>query len=69
VTQILPSFALGDPELTKKLTMRNVLCACTGIPRRGALGQGARAFLADRIRGDGLVHALPALIEAQVLAP
>jgi CubicO group peptidase (beta-lactamase class C family) len=32
VTQILPSFALGDPELTKRLTMRNVLCACTGIP-------------------------------------
>jgi CubicO group peptidase (beta-lactamase class C family) len=32
VTTLLPSFALGDVELTKKLTMRNILCACTGIP-------------------------------------
>ena len=32
VTTILPSFALGYAELTKKLTMRNILCACTGIP-------------------------------------
>ena len=32
VTKLLPSFALGDAELTKQLTMRNVLCACTGIP-------------------------------------
>jgi CubicO group peptidase (beta-lactamase class C family) len=32
VTTILPRFALGYAELTKKLTMRNILCACTGIP-------------------------------------
>jgi CubicO group peptidase (beta-lactamase class C family) len=32
VTKLLPSFTLGDADLTKKLTMRNVLCACTGIP-------------------------------------
>ena len=32
VTSLLPSFALGDAELTQKLTMRNILCACTGIP-------------------------------------
>ena len=32
VTEVYPSFALGDAELTKKLTMRNILCACTGIP-------------------------------------
>jgi len=32
VTQILPTFALGDNELTNKLTMRNILCACTEAP-------------------------------------
>ena len=31
-TEILPTFAVGDAELTKKMTMRNILCACTGIP-------------------------------------
>src|SRR5262249_4073325 len=31
-TKILPSFALGDAELTKRLTMKSILCACTGIP-------------------------------------
>ncbi len=32
VTKLMPSFALGDAALTQKLTMRNILCACTGIP-------------------------------------
>ncbi len=32
VTALYPDFALGDADLTKKLTMRNALCACTGIP-------------------------------------
>jgi CubicO group peptidase (beta-lactamase class C family) len=32
VTQLLPSFALGDDGLTKRLTMKSILCACTGIP-------------------------------------
>lgn len=32
VTQLYPRFAVGDADLTKKLTMRNMLCACTGIP-------------------------------------
>jgi CubicO group peptidase (beta-lactamase class C family) len=33
VTQLLPSFALGDPEATKKVTMAHTVCACTGLPR------------------------------------
>jgi CubicO group peptidase (beta-lactamase class C family) len=33
VTQLLPSFALGDPEATKKVTMAHTMCACTGLPR------------------------------------
>lgn len=32
VTQLAPGFSLGDPELTKRITMKNILCACTGIP-------------------------------------
>ncbi len=32
VTELYPGFAVGDAELTKKMTMRNMLCACTGIP-------------------------------------
>ena len=33
VTKLLPSFALGDPEATKKVTMAHTVCACTGLPR------------------------------------
>lgn len=32
--QVMPGFALGDPELTGKLTMKHLVCACTGMPRR-----------------------------------
>lgn len=32
--QILPSFAVKDPALSKQITMRNLVCACTGVPRR-----------------------------------
>ena len=34
VVEILPTFALADPELTQKITVRNLVCACTGVPRR-----------------------------------
>jgi CubicO group peptidase (beta-lactamase class C family) len=33
VTSLLPSFALGDPEATKRVTMAHTVCACTGLPR------------------------------------
>ena len=32
VTDLYPGFAVGDADLTKKMTIRNTLCACTGIP-------------------------------------
>lgn len=32
--QILPSFAVADAELSKQITMKNLVCACTGVPRR-----------------------------------
>lgn len=31
---ILPSFAVADPALSQQITMRNLVCACTGVPRR-----------------------------------
>lgn len=34
VVDVLPTFALADPELTQEITVRNLVCACTGVPRR-----------------------------------
>jgi CubicO group peptidase (beta-lactamase class C family) len=34
VTELLPDFALADPEVTSQLEMRHTMCACTGMPRR-----------------------------------
>ncbi len=34
VVDILPSFAVADPELTPTITVRDLVCACTGVPRR-----------------------------------
>ncbi len=34
VVDILPTFAVADPEITQQLTVRNLVCACTGVPRR-----------------------------------
>ncbi len=34
VTKLLPSFALADPEVTAKVTLWHMSCACTGMPRQ-----------------------------------
>src|SRR5215212_2368763 len=34
VVDLLPSFAVADPELTRQLSLRNAFCACTGLPPR-----------------------------------
>ncbi|HWN82492.1 MAG TPA: serine hydrolase domain-containing protein, partial [Candidatus Udaeobacter sp.] len=34
VVDIFPSFALADPDVTKKITLRHTVCACTGLPRQ-----------------------------------
>jgi CubicO group peptidase (beta-lactamase class C family) len=34
VTQVYPSFKLGDAETTKKVLVKNLVCACTGLPRQ-----------------------------------
>ncbi len=34
VVEVLPEFEVADPELTRTMTMRNLVCACSGVPRR-----------------------------------
>lgn len=34
ITQLWPSFALGDKATTAKVTLQHTVCACTGMPRR-----------------------------------
>ena len=33
ITKLMPTFALGDPEVTSRVTMAHTVCACTGLPR------------------------------------
>ncbi len=32
--ELYPDFAVKDPALSEAITMRNLVCACTGVPRR-----------------------------------
>jgi CubicO group peptidase (beta-lactamase class C family) len=34
VVELLPQFEVADLELSQTITMRNLVCACTGLPRR-----------------------------------
>jgi CubicO group peptidase (beta-lactamase class C family) len=34
ITKLLPDFALGDPDVTRKLVLWHMSCACTGMPRQ-----------------------------------
>ena len=34
VTNLLPSFKLGDPETTSRVLVKHLICACTGLPRQ-----------------------------------
>jgi CubicO group peptidase (beta-lactamase class C family) len=34
VVQVYPSFKLGDAETTKQVLVKNLICACTGMPRQ-----------------------------------
>jgi len=34
IVKVLPDFALGDEAMTRKLTLQNTVCACTGMPRQ-----------------------------------
>jgi CubicO group peptidase (beta-lactamase class C family) len=34
VIEVLPTFAVADPDITQSITMENLVCACSGVPRR-----------------------------------
>jgi CubicO group peptidase (beta-lactamase class C family) len=34
VIDVFPSFKLGDAETTKRVLVKNLICACTGLPRQ-----------------------------------
>lgn len=34
VVQVLPSFKLGDAEITRQVLVKHLVCACTGLPRQ-----------------------------------
>jgi CubicO group peptidase (beta-lactamase class C family) len=34
VTDLLPSFKLGNPETTRQVRVKHLICACTGLPRQ-----------------------------------
>jgi CubicO group peptidase (beta-lactamase class C family) len=34
VTSLLPSFKLGDEEVTSRVLVKHLICACTGLPRQ-----------------------------------
>ena len=50
VVDLLPDFALADPELTRRLTVADLFCACTGVPPRDAeLGFNAFELTPERL--------------------
>lgn len=55
VTKLLPSFRLGDDDVTRQVLVKHLICACTGLPRQdyewlfqfqGASAEGAMKTLA-----------------------
>jgi CubicO group peptidase (beta-lactamase class C family) len=34
VTQVMPSFKLGDADTTRQVLIKHLICACTGMPRQ-----------------------------------
>src|SRR5690606_15235543 len=54
VVDVLPRFAVADEALTQSLTIRNLLCACTGVPRRDF----ELAFNYDELSAEAVVESL-----------
>jgi CubicO group peptidase (beta-lactamase class C family) len=52
--EILPGFAVKDPELSKTITVRNLVCACTGVPRRDS----ELIFNANSLKAEDIIASL-----------
>ena len=55
VTEVMPTFKLGDADTTKQVLIKHLICACTGLPRqdyewlfqfKGVTAEGAMGTLA-----------------------
>ena len=54
VVDLLPRFAVADEELTQRITVRDLLCACSGVPRRDL----ELAFNYDELTAERVVESL-----------
>ncbi len=54
VVKELPSFKMADPTTTRQITMRNLVCACTGVPRRDF----ELFFNSNELTAEGIVESL-----------
>ena len=52
--QLYPSFAVADPQLTRQITVRNLVCNCSGVPRRDL----ELSFHGDQITPQELIGSL-----------
>lgn len=55
--QVMPDFALGDPEMTKKLQMKHLVCACVGMPRKDM----ELVFEFEKVTPEGLLAGMRSL--------
>ena len=53
VTTILPSFAVADPDLTGKLEIQHLVCACSGMP-----GEDSALFLSNLNTAEDLIRSI-----------
>jgi CubicO group peptidase (beta-lactamase class C family) len=54
VVEVLPTFRMADPELTQRITLRNLVCACTGVPRRDL----EMAFNSSELSAEDVIESL-----------
>jgi CubicO group peptidase (beta-lactamase class C family) len=54
VVDVLPTFRVADSDVTEEITMRNLVCACSGVPRRDL----EWLFNADELTAEDIVESL-----------
>lgn len=54
VVEILPRFQFSNPELPQQVTLRNLVCACSGVPRRDLV----LIFRAEALTAEEVVESL-----------
>jgi CubicO group peptidase (beta-lactamase class C family) len=54
VVDVLPTFQVADPQVTDAITMRNLVCACSGVPRRDM----EWLFNADELTAEDIMESL-----------